>query len=154
MKTLLIDKTRHRLTLLAEDGRPLFTCRAAFGRAEGAKRRSGDLRTPEGRYFVCLRKEQGKFGPSLGISYPSYGDALAGVRLGIIGEDLLPLFRTSAVSRTRPPWGTGLGGEIYIHAGGSAENWTAGCIALDAGDMESLFPLCGEGTEIVIYQGE
>ena len=69
-------------------------------------------------------------------------------------ESLLACIRDRAARGERPPWGTFLGGEIYIHAGGSAENWTAGCIALDAGDMESLFPLCGEGTEIVIYQGE
>ena len=46
--------------------------------------------------------------------------------------------------------GTALGGEIYIHAGGSGENWTAGCIALEPEDMDALFAACGLGTPVTI----
>ena len=147
---ILIEKAARRLTLFGEDGNALFCCPAGLGRADGPKRRSGDLRTPEGSYFICLVKPDGNYGPSLGLSYPSLSDADRGVRDGIIGADLLPLFRQAELTRTRPPWGTALGGEIYIHAGGSAENWTAGCIALAAEDMDALFALCGLGTEVTI----
>ena len=147
---ILIEKATRRLTLFGDDGAPVLCCRAAFGRADGPKRRSGDLCTPEGGYFVCLKKENGKYGPSLGLNYPSLADAENGVRLGIIGEELLPLFREAEEKRTRPPWGTALGGEIYIHAGGSAENWTAGCIALEPEEMDALFALCGLGTPVII----
>ncbi|MFR5856107.1 MAG: L,D-transpeptidase family protein [Lachnospiraceae bacterium] len=39
----------------------------------------------------------------------------------------------------RPPWGTALGGEIYLHEGGTASDWTQGCIALESADMARLF---------------
>ena len=145
-----MEKALRRLTLFAEDGAVLLRCPVGLGRAEGAKRRSGDLRTPEGAYYVCLKKENGKYGPSLGLSYPSAADAEYGVRAGIIGGELLPLFRQAEANRVRPPWGTALGGEIYIHAGGSGENWTAGCIALEPEDMDALFAACGLGTPVTI----
>ena len=86
----------------------------------------------------------------MGLSYPSAADAENGVRLGIIGEELMPLFRQAEQTRTRPPWGTALGGEIYIHGGGSAENWTAGCIALEPEEMDALFAMCDLGTPVTI----
>ena len=95
-----MEKALRRLTLFAEDGTVLLRCPAGLGRAEGAKRRSGDLRTPEGAYYVCLKKENGKYGPSLGLSYPSAADAEYGVRAGIIGGELLPLFRQAEAKRT------------------------------------------------------
>ncbi len=147
---ILIEKSRRLLTLMDDGGTTKLICPAGLGRMEGAKRRSGDLRTPEGEYYICLKKDNGKYGPSLGLSYPSVADALSGVREGIISGDLLPLFRQAEASRTRPPWGTALGGEIYIHAGGSAENWTAGCIALEPEDMDTLFAMCGLGTSVII----
>lgn len=147
---VLIEKSSRRLTLMEDGGAVILSCRAAFGRAEGPKRRSGDLRTPEGDYFVCLIKEKGKYGPSLGLNYPSLRDAQEGAREGLIGENLLPLFHEAEARRTRPPWGTALGGEIYIHAGGSAENWTAGCIALEPEDMDALFARCVLGTPVTI----
>ena len=147
---IVIEKACRRLTLYEHDGTAALTCRIGLGRAEGPKRRSGDLRTPEGEYYVCLKKENGKYGPSLGVSYPSLADARIGVREGLISEELLPLFEQAEAAHTRPPWGTALGGEIYIHAGGSAENWTAGCIALDPEDMDALFARSALGTPVII----
>ncbi len=147
---IVIEKARRRLTLYADDGTEVLACRAGLGRSEGPKRRSGDLRTPEGEYYVCLKKENGKYGPSLGLSYPSLADAERGAGEGLISKELLLLFEQAEASRTRPPWGTALGGEIYIHAGGSAEDWTAGCVALDPEDMDALFAQCGMGTSVII----
>ncbi len=147
--TVRIVKSAHRLTVTDEAGAVIFACAAGFGRAQGPKRREGDLRTPEGEYYVCLKKH-GKYGPSLGLSYPSPADAALGVSAGVISDALLPLFTAAQQTRARPPWGTALGGEIYIHAGGSAEDWTAGCIALNDDDMARLFDLCEPGTEVII----
>lgn len=65
---VVIEKRSRRLTVF--DGeREIFHCRAALGREpEGPKRREGDGRTPEGVYTVCLVKERGKYGRSLGLS--------------------------------------------------------------------------------------
>ena len=53
-------------------------------------------------------------------------------------------------AQKRPPWGTSLGGEIYIHGGGNAPDWTAGCIALSDADMAVLFAMASEGDTVRI----
>lgn len=124
----------------------LFSCSVALGFApEGNKEKEGDGKTPEGKYFVCLKK-RGKYGPSLGISYPSVQDAL---RLQA-DEELLNCIREREAEGVRPPWGSFMGGEIYIHGGGTEADWTAGCIALSDGDAEKLYALCDTGTEAEI----
>ena len=126
--------------------REVFSCPVALGFApEGNKEREGDGKTPEGRYFVCLKK-RGKYGPSLGINYPSVADAL---RLHA-DEELLACIREREAQGVRPPWGSPLGGEIYIHGGGTEGDWTAGCIALEDADAERLYAICDVGTEVEI----
>lgn len=142
---ILIEKSIRRLTLLKGD-QPLLSCPVALGRCPvGPKEREGDGKTPEGRYFVCLKKI-GKFGPSLGVSYPGEADAL---RLGAPAS-LLDCIRRRAAQGQRPPWGSYLGGEIYIHGGGIASDWTAGCIALREEDMAALYAQTPLGTPVQI----
>lgn len=138
---VIIEKRSRRLTVF--DGeRELFHCRAALGREpEGPKRREGDGRTPEGVYTVCLVKERGKYGRSLGLSYPGVEDARVALLRGEIDAATLCAVERAHREGRRPPWGSPLGGEIYIHEGGSLSDWTQGCIALDASDMDRLFPL-------------
>lgn len=151
MSRLIIEKSLRRLTLYAQDGAILLACRVALGKTPvGHKQREGDGRTPEGRYYVCLRRENGKFGPALGISYPSEEDARRAVSEGRLDANLLPLFEDAERQQKRPPWGTPLGGEIYVHGGGADRDWTAGCVALEQADMDRLFALCKEGDEVLI----
>ena len=58
---IVIHKSVHTLTLV--DGtREVLRCPAALGaQPVGHKQREGDGRTPEGAYFICLVKENGKF---------------------------------------------------------------------------------------------
>ncbi len=143
---IVIRKGERRLFLLNAAGETVFSARVALGSAPaGPKERKGDGKTPEGTYFICLKK-QGKYGPSLGVSYPSEADAR---RLGA-DEALIGCIRRRALIGERPPWGTFLGGEIYIHGGGAEKDWTAGCIALNDADAETLFALAPMGTKILI----
>lgn len=142
---IIIEKKKRKLVVMEQE-QVLFSCSVALGFAPvGNKEKEGDGKTPEGRYFVCLRKK-GKYGPSLGISYPSVADAL---RLGA-DENLLQCIRKREGQGVRPPWGSFMGGEIFIHGGGTETDWTAGCIALEDADAETLYALCEEGTEVVI----
>lgn len=144
--TILVEKRARRLTVTDGDGRRLFSCAVALGKnPEGPKERAGDGKTPEGEYFVCL-KQTGRYGPSLGLSYPSVRDAL---RLGA-DEALLACIREREARLERPPWGTALGGEICIHGGGAERDWTAGCIALDDADDQTLYDLTPPGTKVII----
>ncbi len=147
---VVIEKKNRQLRLMDEK-REVFACRIALGREPlGAKRMQGDGRTPEGRYFICLVKENGKYGRSLGLSYPNEQDALLAFSEGQIDEGTLGNIRSAIAEKRRPPWGSPLGGEIYIHEGGSHSDWTAGCIALDEADMTALFPYEPQITEVVI----
>lgn len=135
-----IEKAKRRLTL-TRGGETLLTCRVGLGSCPtGRKRMQGDGRTPEGVYTICLIKEQGKYGRSLGISYPNREDAELALREGRIGLETHRAITDRLAAGERPPWGSPLGGEIYLHEGGSGSDWTAGCIALDEGDMDVLFP--------------
>ena len=147
---IIIQKTARTLTLW-NNGSTLFTCRIALGsQPEGPKRMQGDGRTPEGRYFICLVKEAGKYGRSLGLSYPNPQDAQTAYAEGRIDERTLENVQAAHAERRRPPWGSPLGGEIYIHEGGAQTDWTAGCIALESADMDELFPYWQQVEDVLI----
>ncbi len=138
---VLVEKSKRCLTL-TRGGAVLLRCRVGLGSCPvGRKRQKGDGKTPEGVYTVCLIKEQGKYGRSLGISYPGRQDAEEALREGRIDLGTHQAIVERLEAGVRPPWGSPLGGEIYIHEGGSERDWTAGCIALDERDMDVLFPL-------------
>ena len=134
-KTLIVVRKGERRLYLIRNHTVWKDFAVALGSAPvGPKEREGDGRTPEGIYRVCLKK-QGKWGPSLGISYPNRADAL---RCGA-DEELLRAIEAAEASGTRPPWGSALGGEIFIHGGGTARDWTGGCVALSDADAETLY---------------
>ena len=116
----------------------------------GAKRREGDGRTPEGVYTVCLVKPNGRHGKSLGLNYPNLADARTALAKGAIDQAAYNAVADAVREGRRPPWGTALGGEIYIHGGGAQSDWTQGCVALDDRDMDVLFGYHEEITEIEI----
>ncbi len=151
MKQLLIYKKERRLSLLDDSGREVFPCPVGLGFAPlGPKEQEGDGRTPEGSYFICLRRETGKYGMALGVSYPNEDDAQRAFLAGRINEKTWTAITSANREYRRPPWGTALGGEIYLHGGG-ASDWTAGCIALSDEDMKNLFPLVEERDQVIIF---
>ena len=145
-----IWKSRRLLELLNGPD-VLFTCRVALGRCpEGPKQMEGDGRTPEGCYRICLIKEQGKYGRSLGLSYPGPADAEQALGEGRIDRRTFDNIMLAHAQERRPPWGSPLGGEIYLHEGGVQTDWTQGCIALNKQDMDRIFPLRGEIEDVHI----
>ena len=116
----------------------------------GDKEKSGDGRTPEGSFYVCVKNPRSRFYLSLGISYPDAGDAARGLREGLISQaEHDRIVSAQKLGRT-PPWDTRLGGEIFIHGNGSGSDWTLGCVALDDADMKTLFDLIEVGTRVEI----
>lgn len=151
MNTILIEKEKRCLSVFDAEGQRLLHCPVALGKTPvGHKMCEGDGKTPEGAYFVCLKREKGKYGFSLGLSYPSLTDANLAVSEGRMDASLLHLFEEAERETKRPPWGTSLGGEIYIHGGGIDHDWTAGCIALRDSDMVKVFALMEHGGRVTI----
>ena len=145
-----IEKAKRCLKLY-QSGTLVLKVPIGLGRSPvGAKEKEGDGKTPEGCYHICLIKEHGKYGRSLGLSYPSAADARAAFDKGQIDAPTLRAIELAQAEGRRPPWGSALGGEIYIHEGGSERDWTQGCIALSEEDMDRLWPHREEITEVRI----
>lgn len=147
---IVVSKSKRRLDLYA-DGRVVRTYRVALGKnASDDKERQGDYRTPEGEFYVCVKNAASKFYLSLGLSYPNREDAERGLRDHLITRAQYGRIVAALDKGSRPPWDTALGGEIFIHGGGSASDWTWGCVALDDTDVKELFDAVPKGTKVVI----
>lgn len=118
--------------------------------AEGDKESEGDGKTPEGEFYVCVKNPASKFHLSLGISYPDRKAAERGIRRGVISQNEYESIIKAIAEQRIPPQKTSLGGEIYIHGGGTAFDWTDGCIALADEDIEELFDLIPLGVPVAI----
>jgi len=100
---------------------------------DGHKQRSGDGRTPEGRYYIDRRNPRSDFYLSLGVSYPNPIDIARARAMGV-----------------RP------GGDIFIHGGPRRpadrrkKDWTAGCIAVSDAEMEEIWSMVPTGVPITI----
>lgn len=116
----------------------------------GDKEREGDGRTPEGDFFVCMKNASSRFIKSLGLNYPEKRHAERAFFAGILSPNEFRDILLAHEKRSTPPWGTILGGEIFIHAGGAHKDWTDGCVALYNSDMDELFQIASLGTPVVI----
>src|SRR5262249_25609436 len=110
----------------------LRSYRVALGREPvGHKLCEGDGRTPEGRYVIDGRNPKSRYYLSLHISYPNAEDVARAKAAGI-----------------EP------GGDIMIHGlrdGTLREgDWTQGCIAVTDEEMDEIWALVPDGTEILI----
>lgn len=130
---ILVKKSERRLYLMRGD-QTMRSYRIALGyQPTGHKRRQGDGRTPEGRYYLDWRSPSSRFYKSLHISYPSGRDL---VRARTKGEDP--------------------GGMIMIHGQpnrrGTAKtgDWTFGCIAVSNLAIDEIWSLTEVGTPIEI----
>lgn len=106
---------------------------------DGDKETEGDGRTPEGEFYVFTKNAESKFYLSLGLSYPGIEDALRGLNEGLISKDEHDAIVQAVKEKKMPPQNTRLGGEIYIHGGGTVTDWTQGCVALRNEEIKELF---------------
>ena len=136
---LVVVYKNKRLLQLMHNGRPFKSYAVALGpEPEGAKRRSGDGRTPEGVYTLDWRNPNSNFYRSIHVSYPAPHDEEASAR-----------------------WRVPLGGLIMIHGLPSQlsfvgrlhliADWTNGCIAVTNSEMDEIWSLVDDGTTIIIY---
>ncbi|MCX6953414.1 MAG: L,D-transpeptidase family protein [Verrucomicrobia bacterium] len=148
--SIVVLKAERRLEVFRGPEK-IHTFRIGLGGAPvGDKERSGDKKTPEGRFYVCVKNPQSQFYLSLGISYPDTAAAQRGLREGLITRPQHDAIVAAQQQKTTPPWDTALGGEIFIHGHGSAKDWTLGCMALDNPEMKTLFDLIEVGTVVEI----
>lgn len=148
---------RERKLFLMEGDAAIRTFRVALGadHPEGNKVKRGDGASPEGRYFIAELDDApaaGRYGArSMRLSYPSVDDARRALRNHLIDKSTyLGIVRAVRAGEV-PPQNTALGGSIRIHGGGSAKDWTLGCIALDDRDVTALYAAVSKGTRVDVY---
>ena len=132
---LVVEKSARLLSLVSH-GHTVKTYRVSLGHHPlGKKEREGDGRTPEGSYYIDLRKDKTCCYRSLEISYPNAQD------------------RKQAAARSFNP-----GGLIMVHGLGRGfgwvgklqrlYDWTDGCVAVTNEEMAELWRAVPVGTPI------
>jgi len=147
---LVVKKKERRLQIF--DGEKLiktYTIVLGFT-PQGDKKIEGDGKTPEGEFYVFVKNDQSNFYVSLGVSYPGIDDATRGLKEKLISKDEHDAIVKAVNEKQMPPQKTALGGEIYIHGGGTAEDWTDGCVALKNEEMKELFDAIPVGAIVKI----
>ncbi|HET8698867.1 MAG TPA: L,D-transpeptidase family protein, partial [Gammaproteobacteria bacterium] len=135
--SVLVVKSERKLYLL-KAGRILRTFNVGLGlQPVGPKQRSGDFRTPEGRYLLERRNVDSDYFLSIQVSYPNEQDRARARALGV------------------DP-----GGQIMIHGLPNeprydlkhyqGSDWTDGCIAVSNSDMVDIWLMTRESTPIEI----
>lgn len=133
---VLVIKSERQLYLLSR-GKTIKSYPVSLGRRDGAKVYEGDLRTPEGTYWLDWRKPSERYNLSINISYPNAQDRRRAEALGKKPGSMIMLHGTP-IDDEYPEW--------FF----SSLNWTEGCIALTNADMEEVWSLVKDNTLIEI----
>ena len=103
----------------------------------GHKYSEGDGKTPQG-WYRSSDKPWSSFYGAIAVHYPNADDAKAALADGRINAATASQITQALTTHKKPPQTTPLGGEILIHGGGAASDWTLGCIAMDNPDLDQL----------------
>ncbi|MDP6634321.1 MAG: L,D-transpeptidase [Phycisphaerae bacterium] len=138
--SILVEKSALRLTVFDGDA-SVKSYRIAAGAVRGDKQIEGDRKTPEGDFYICIRKTTGQtpYTRSMGLSYPNIEDARRGRRQGLITAAQYSSITEAINNKRKPPWQTKLGGAIMIHGKREGRTGTLGCVALDDADVLELY---------------
>ncbi len=150
--SIVIRKAARKLEIF--DGKKLvktYTVVLGFS-SKGDKEIEGDGRTPEGEFYVFTKNPESRFHLSLGLSYPSKDDAKRGLAAGLITKEEFDEIVKAIDAGSMPPQKTKLGGEIYIHGGGTASNWTDGCVGLKDEEISEIYAMIPVGTKVAILK--
>lgn len=128
------DKSRKLLFQMEEKGGTPAVARefeCIHGRVEGDKQKEGDLKTPEGVYFITKvitqKLDYMEYGPyAVALNYPNPAD------------------------RLRKKTGSG----IWLHSKGQKITGitTRGCLAIDKGEIMEIAPLLKPGTPVIVAE--
>lgn len=148
---IIVKKSERKLYLYNDRQKLLKTYKIALGFTPvGTKQKQGDGATPEGEYYLTHKNPKSNYHRSLGVSYPNSHDAASGLQRKLISQAQHDAIVTAINAQAKPPQNTKLGGDIFIHGGGNASDWTLGCIALENQDIKELFDLLPVKTPVKI----
>jgi len=148
-KYLVVRKSAHNLAL-CDRGALVKSVRIGLGSGNGDKELEGDLRTPEGVFYIPRKNTVSEFRHSMLLSYPDAEDAERGLRAGKITSGQRDAIVTAQANCAEPPQSTPLGGQIMLHGGGAGFDWTWGCVAVSNPAIDELFAAVRAGDTIVV----
>ena len=141
--SLLIEKSRHRLTLYY-DLKPLKSYPVVFGtNPVGDKQAEGDSKTPEGILQIKDLYPHPQWSKFLWLDYPNT-------------RSWRKYFQAKTSGKL--PWHIPIGGEVGIHGVpvgrdnmiSDRYNWTLGCPSLENKDVDELYQWVQKGTVVEI----
>lgn len=156
---IVVDKTQRTLALVT-NGKTVASFPVLVGKNPGHKEREGDMRTPEGCYFVLrLLPDEEAVGEGyykgLHLSYPDVSDAARGLANGATDEALYQQVVRAYREGNIPPQESALGGYVAIHAGLAEDEkfvrGTLGCVVMRNRDMDQVYAFARPGMPIFIW---
>ena len=157
---IIVD--RHNYTLgIYEDSVLIKNYRVSFGKSVHAqKSRAGDKATPVGEYKICKIYTTHKYYKFFQLNYPNLTDGADALRKGLISQKEYNDIKFEFYYDECPKYNNILGGNIGIHGIGElnyifknlpfAFNWTDGSIAMSNENIDEIYSVIREGTEVVI----
>jgi murein L,D-transpeptidase YafK len=134
---IVVLKSERRLELY--DGPNLLrSYSVSLGREPvGPKREWGDMRTPEGRYFIDYHKTDSSYHRALHISYPRPDQVAAAKARHVATGEMIMIHGLRN--------GAGFVGRFHL-----LSDWTVGCIAVTNAEIEEISRVVPDGTPIEI----
>tara|TARA_B100001109_G_scaffold75933_1_gene62344 strand:- start:4382 stop:4864 length:483 start_codon:yes stop_codon:yes gene_type:complete len=135
---MIIIKKSQRVLYAVKDDKVIKKYDIAIGKNPiGHKLKEGDKKTPEGYYFIDGKNAKSKFFLSLHTSYPNFHDKRVAEKNNLNPGSHIAIHGLPSISVLSQ----------YLY---NSSDWTDGCIALNNKDMEELWNMSEEGTQILI----
>lgn len=134
---VLVLKSQNKMHLLKR-GRIVKSYDISLGgNPIGHKVQEGDLRTPEGRYYLIYKNNKSKFYRSITVSYPNERDIERAEQRGVSpGSGIVIHGFPNELGDVTGPF--------------EPLNWTEGCIAVRNAEMDEFFEIIALNTPIEI----
>lgn len=157
---IIID--RHNYTLgIYEDSVLVKNYRVSFGKSVHThKTRAGDRATPVGTYKICKIYPEHKYHKFFQLNYPNLDDGANALRKGWISQKEYNDIKFEYYYDQCTKYNRVLGGNVGIQGIGELNyifknlpfvfNWTDGSIAMSNENIDEIYSVIREGTEVVI----
>jgi murein L,D-transpeptidase YafK len=157
---IFINRQNYTLGIY-EDSVLIKNYRVSFGKSvHTPKTRAGDKATPVGNYKICKIFKEHKYHKFFQINYPNLEDGANALRKGWISQKEFNDIKFEYYYEGCTKFHKLLGGNIGIHGIGELNyifknlpfvfNWTDGSIAMSNENIDEIYSVIREGTEVVI----
>ncbi len=137
----VIVKKSTRMLYLSKEGKIYKQYHIILSKiATGPKEFEGDMKTPEGVYFLDWRQLSPLYNKSIHISYPNQADKAKAKQFGVSPGGMVMIHGTPLNWSLSP-----IGDWMPMLV-----DWTEGCIAMGNNDMEEVWEQTSNGIPIII----